>query len=102
MVYTFDMDVQAVRARYSEAIGAYRDAAADMEASRPAVPPAAFGEGFSEHGMRIAEALEELGVASRSFLHARTRNWEQVLALAAAAAETDAANGDAVGGVMAP
>lgn len=95
------MDVEAVRARYSEAIGAYRDAAAHMEAQRCDVPVAAFGEGFAEQGDRIAAALEALGEASTRFLRTRSRNWEQVLALAAAAAQADDANADQVRGVAA-
>lgn len=102
MTNAFDMDVHAVRSRYQEAIGAYRDAAAHLEAARPQVPVASFGAGFTAEGQRINQALEALHAVSHEFLDARTRNWEQVIELADATAAVDEANSESFRAVEQP
>lgn len=98
-----DIDIDAVRERYSAAIDAYRDAALHLQRQWPAVAASAFGEGFAREGQRVVEALEALHETSVRFLAARGENWEQVLLLSDAAVAADQHTTDAmriVDGVM--
>ena len=91
-----DIDIDAVRKQYSAAIGAYRDAALQLQRQRPAVDASAFGEGFAREGQRVVEALEALHETSVRFLAARGENWEQVLMLSDATVAADQHTADAV------
>ena len=46
-VGALDIDIDAVRTKYTEAIDAYRDAACELDAGRPVVAASAFGAGFA-------------------------------------------------------
>ena len=95
-----DIDVDAVRRTYTEAIAAYRGAARDLERNRPVVDAAAFGAGFAREGQRIVDALEALHSTSQRFLAARGQQWGQVLALSDATVAADTCSADALDGVM--
>ena len=94
-----DIDIDAVRERYSAAIAAYRDAALELERDRPDVAASAFGTGFGREGQRIADALAALYETSKRFLAARGQNWEQVLLLSDATVAADQLSADYLGGV---
>ena len=66
-----DINIDAVRERYSAAIDAYRDTALHLQRQRPAIAASAFGEGFAPEGQRVVEALEALHETSVRFLAAR-------------------------------
>jgi len=91
-----DIDIDAVRERYSAAIDAYRDAALHLQRQRPAIAASAFGEGFAPEGQRVVEALEALHETSVRFLVARRENWQQVLMLSDATVAADQHTADAV------
>lgn len=95
-----DIDVDAVRKTYTEAIAAYRDAGRALERARPRVSTSAFGAGFAREGQRIADALDALHHTSQRFLAARGENWEQVLLLSDATMAADQRASDRLGGVM--
>lgn len=94
-----DIDVDAVRTHYVDAIEAYRSAVRDLDARRIEVAPSSFGAGFTDQGRRIADALDALHVTSRRFLEARSDNWERVLSLADDTAAADSAAAEMLGGV---
>lgn len=89
-----DIDIDAVRQRYSAAIAAYRDAALELERDRPDVAASAFGTGFAREGQRIADALAALHTTSQRFLAVRGENWEQVLLLSDATVAADQLSAD--------
>lgn len=84
-----DIDIDAVRTKYTEAIDAYRGAARELDAGRPVVAASAFGAGFAREGQRIVDALEALHATSQRFLAARGENWSQVLLLSDATVAAD-------------
>lgn len=88
-VGALDIDIDAVRTKYTEAIDAYRYAARELDAGRPVVTASAFGAGFAREGQRIVDALEALHSTSQRFLAARGENWEQVLLLSDATVAAD-------------
>lgn len=88
-VGALDIDIDAVRTKYTEAIDAYRYAARELDAGRPVVTASAFGAGFAREGQRIVDALEALHSTSQRFLAARGENWEQVLSLSDATVAAD-------------
>lgn len=94
-----DIDIDAVRERYSAAIAAYRDTSLDLERQRLNVAASAFGAGFEREGQRITDALEALYETSKRFLAARGQNWEQVLLLSDATVAADQLSADYLGDV---
>ena len=88
-VGALDIDIDAVRTKYTEAIDAYRDAARELDAGQPVVAASAFGAGFAQEGQRIVDALEALHATSQRFLAARGENWGQVLSLSDATVAAD-------------
>ena len=94
-----DININAVRRRYSAAIHAYRDAALDLQRQRPVVAASEFGEGFAREGQRIVDALEALHDTSQRFLAARGENWEQVLELSDATVAADQLSSDYLRGM---
>ncbi|MCG7236447.1 hypothetical protein [Corynebacterium sp. ACRQP] len=88
-VGALDIDIDAVRTKYTEAIDAYRDAAHELDAGRPAVAASSFGAGFAREGQRIVDALDALHSTSQRFLAARGENWGQVLSLSDATVAAD-------------
>lgn len=88
-VGALDIDIDAVRTKYTEAIDAYRSAAHELDAGRPVVAGSAFGAGFAEEGQRIVDALEALHATSQRFLAARGETWGQVLSLSDATVAAD-------------
>lgn len=93
-VGALDIDIDAVRTKYTEAIDAYRSAAHELDAGRPVVAGSAFGAGFAEEGQRIVDALEALHATSQRFLAARGENWGQVLSLSDATVAADQLSSD--------
>ncbi len=92
-----DVDVQAVREHYTQAIGAYQ-AAGEAIAAHPArVEPASFGQGFASQGARIAAALELIDATTSAYLRTRTHNWERIMQLASDVASTDEGNASGFG-----
>ena len=87
-----DVDVEAVREHYTRAIGAYRAAGERLAANPVQVVPESFGEGFTRHGARIAEALARVDDTTAAYLRTRTQNWAQIMRLASDVAHTDAGN----------
>ena len=88
-VGALDIDIDAVRTKYTEAIDAYRSAAHELDAERPVVAASAFGAGFAREGQRIVDALEALHATSQRFLAAREETWGQVLSLSDATVAAD-------------
>ena len=97
-----DIDVDAVRKHYADAVEAYRGVVRDLDTRRIDVAPSSFGAGFTDQGRRIAEALDALHVTSRRFLEARSDNWERVLSLADDTVAADTAAAEVLGGVGEP
>lgn len=93
-VGALDIDIDAVRTKYTEAIDAYRSAAHELDAGRPVVAGSAFGAGFAEEGQRIVDALEALHATSQRFLAARGETWGQVLLLSDATVAADQLSSD--------
>lgn len=87
-----DVDVDAVRARYTRAIGAYRAAGEALAANPAQVAPDSFGRGFSHQGARIAAALSRMDETTAAYLSTRARNWEQIVRLSGDVAHHDAGN----------
>ena len=87
-----DVDVDAVRARYTHAIGAYRAARDELAANPAQVAPDSFGQGFTHQGARIAAALSRMDETTAAYLSARARNWEQIVRLSGDVAHADTGN----------
>ena len=87
-----DVDVDAVRARYTRAIGAYRAARDELAANPAQVAPDSFGQGFTHQGARIAAALSRMDETTAAYLSTRARNWEQIVRLSGDVAHHDAGN----------
>ena len=87
-----DVDVDAVRARYTRAIGAYRAAGEKLGANPAQVAPDSFGQGFAHQGARIAEALSRMDETTAAYLSTRARNWEQIVRLSGDVAHADTGN----------
>ena len=77
-----NLDVDAVRSYFADAISAYEDTATDFARQQPDLGADDFGAGFAEQGQRIITAVQEVYADSLRLLQERTQQWEGIRSLA--------------------
>ncbi|OIR40710.1 hypothetical protein BJP08_09450 [Corynebacterium sp. NML140438] len=94
-----NLDVDAVRSYFADAISAYEDTATDFARQQPDLGVSDFGAGFAEQGQRITTAVQEVYADSLRLLQERTQQWEGIRSLAQEVQGADEDAADAISGV---
>lgn len=93
-----NLDVDAVRSYFADAISAYEDTATDFARQQPDLGVSDFGAGFAEQGQRITTAVQEVYADSLRLLQERTQQWEGIRSLAQEVQGADDDATDAISG----
>lgn len=74
-------DPEELRAMLNLKITSYNEAIAQLEATKPAINPGAFGHGFTDRGESVASAVHRVHDRTIARLQARVRQFEEILSL---------------------
>ena len=87
-----ELDPEGFRERINAAINKYNEAIVALEANKPEINPASFGDGFVVHGETIAASVEAVHERTLARLRSRVAQYTSMLAITGDVSSTDGTN----------